>query len=587
MNIENDFLTDFDLFGKIPELYYKGKSKKSSTLGIILTVIYIVLYIAFLLYKLIRMFKRVDVTFYDSYTFKGIPSINLTNNEFYGGFGMGGIVDERMYYLTVDYVSQVRVNGEWDTKITPLQTEICQLEWFGPDYQDVFADQPLHNYYCIRDVSGMILEGYSNLERYSYFNVKFFPCHIQTKDGEKCYDYEKMASFFAFNTIELKIQDNDLNPEDYKNPVLRRRVDMNSPVFKDLYQLIYSYLQIVNIETDEDITGLNFFTDHIRKQVYTRYDESFIIASPQFYGDIIQSGYPVADATLQLAGKVLTEKRQYVQLIDVLGDVGGLMEILYSFLNIISSLVTEILYDRTLVNNLFSFDLNKKYIIINKPNHKKGQSNGYKARDLNKIDSIKLQKQFRNLENNEDIEVYPKGNQNDQIVIAKKNNESGSKKLTRKKNSQKNVNMKSSKANVLEYNEEINQKENENNENRMPLEENKNEVSIYNVQNESFGTSNDDNVSANKGLTTVYINNWLVCCFWCTRKKNNVNKILFEEGSKMITRRLDIMNMFNNLYVVEIMQRKLGIEVNGMNMTNMCKKNLKIYYENNYAAVES
>ena len=556
MNIENDFLTDFDLFGKTPELYYKGKSKKSSTFGIILTVIYIVLYIAFLLYKLIRMFKRVDVTFYDSYTFKGIPSINLTNNEFYGGFGMGGIVDERMYYLTVDYVSQVRVNGEWDTKKTPLQTEICQLEWFGPDYQDVFADQPLHNYYCIRDVSGMV------------------------------YDYEKMASFFAFNTIELKIQDNDLNPEDYKNPVLRRRVDMNSPVFKDLYQLIYSYLQIVNIETDEDITGLNFFTDHIRKQVYTRYDESFIIASPQ-YGDIIQSGYPVADATLQLAGKVLTEKRQYVQLIDVLGDVGGLMEILFSFLNIISSLVTEILYDRTLVNNLFSFDLNKKYIIINKPNHKKGQSNGYKERDLNKIDSIKLQKQFRNLENNEDIEVYPKGNQNDQIVIAKKNNESGRIKLTRKKKSQKNANTKFSKANIIEYNEEINQKENENNENRMPLEENKNVISIYNVQNESFGTANDDNVSANKGLTTVYINNWLIYCFWCTRKKNNVNKILFEEGSKMITRRLDIMNMFNNLYVVEIMQRKLGIEVNGMNMTNMCKKNLKIYYENNYAAVES
>ena len=262
------------------------------------------------------------------------------------------------------------------------------------------------------------------------------------------------------------------------------------------------------------------------------------------------------------------------------------MEILFSFLNIISSLVTEILYDRTLVNNLFSFDLNKKYIIINKPNHKKGQSNGYKARDLNKMDSI-LQKQFRNLENNEDIEVYPKGNQNDQIVIAKKNNESGSKKLTRKKKSQKNANTKFSKANILEYNEEINQKENENNENRMPLEENKNVVSIYNVQNESFGTANDDNVSANKGLTTVYINNWLIYCFWCTRKKNNVNKILFEEGSKMITRRLDIMNMFNNLYVVEIMQRKLGIEVNGMNMTNMCKKNLKIYYENNYAAVES
>ena len=60
------------------------------------------------------MFQRVDVTFYDSYTFKGIPSIKLTNNEFYGGFGMGQIVDERMYSLDVYYISKVKVNGKWE-----------------------------------------------------------------------------------------------------------------------------------------------------------------------------------------------------------------------------------------------------------------------------------------------------------------------------------------------------------------------------------------------------------------------------------------------------------------------------------------
>ena len=70
--------------------------------------------------------------------------------------------------------------------------------------------------------------------------------------------YEEKLSFFTSNLIELKIQDNDLNPTDYKFPVIRRQKDMNSPVFKDLFQLIYSYLQIVNIETDEDITGLIF-----------------------------------------------------------------------------------------------------------------------------------------------------------------------------------------------------------------------------------------------------------------------------------------------------------------------------------------
>ena len=145
MNIENDFLTDFDLFGKLPELYYKGKSKKSSILGIVLTVIYIVLYIAFLIYKLVRMFKRVDVTFYDSYTFKGLPSIKLTNNEFYGGFAMGGMVDKKMYYLTVDYVSKVKINGVWQDTVKRLDTEVCKLELFGSEYQEIFADQPLDN----------------------------------------------------------------------------------------------------------------------------------------------------------------------------------------------------------------------------------------------------------------------------------------------------------------------------------------------------------------------------------------------------------------------------------------------------------
>ena len=45
----------------------------------------------------------------------------------------------------------------------------------------------------------------------------------------------------------------------------------------------------------------------------------------------MKTGGPIADVTLQLAAKVLTEKRQYMQLIDVLGDVGGLMEILFLF----------------------------------------------------------------------------------------------------------------------------------------------------------------------------------------------------------------------------------------------------------------
>ena len=578
MNIENDFLTDFDLFGKTPELYYKGKSKKSSTFGIVLTIIYIILYIAFLIYKLIRMFKRIDMTFYDSYTFKGIPSIKLTNNEFYGGFGMGGMTDERMYYLTVNYVRQAKVDGVWvEEENRLLETEICRFEMFGPDYQEIFADQPLQNYYCIKDVKNLVLEGYSNLERYSYFNVRFYPCVGVTQDGRTCYDYNTKKQFFERNVIELKLQDNDLNPEDYKMPVARRQVDMNSPVFKDIFQLIYSYIQIINIETDEDITGLNFFTDTIRKEQYTRYDESFIITSPLFFGDILNTGGPIADVTLQLAAKVLTEKRQYTQLIDVLGDVGGLMEILYSLFSVVSSLVTEILYDRSLVNKLFSFDLKKKYVVFNKARNRGLQTNANNTlKDIRRIDSVNLQEKYKELKDNKDIIVFSKENSGDQTLEAKTNVPSTKKKVIKvikKRKTQKNSTAKT----LFQLKEQNTQEQNiPNNENKLSVDENKNIISVNNIPNEPIITVNDANISEDEDLRKVYINNWLICCFWFTNKKKNVNRVLFEEGSKIITERLDIMNMFNHLFIADIVQKKIGVEARGINMSENCISNLPI-----------
>ena len=578
MNIENDFLTDFDLFGKTPELYYNGKSKKSSTFGIVLTIVYIILYIAFLIYKLVRMFKRIDMTFYDSYTFKGLPSIKLTNNEFYGGFGMGGRIDEQMYYLTVNYVRQAKVNGVWvEEENRELETEICRFEMFGPDYQEIFADQPLQNYYCIKDVKDLVLEGYSNLERYSYFNVKFYPCVGVTKDGIPCYDYNTKKLFFTQNVIELKLQDNDLNPEDYKMPVARRQVDMNSPVFKDIFQLIYSYIQIVNIETDEDITGLNFFTDTIRKEQYTRYDESFIITSPLFFGDILNTGGPIADVTLQLAAKVLTEKRQYTQLIDVLGDVGGLMEILYSLFSVISSMVTEILYDRSLVNNLFSFDLKKKYVVFNKARNRGLQTNANNTlKDIRRIDSVNLQEKYKELKDNKDIVIFSKENSGDQTIEAKTNIPSSKKKVIKvikKRKTQKNSTAKT----LFQLKEQNTQEQNvPNNENKLSVDENKNIISVNNIPNEPIITVNDANISEDEDLRKVYINNWLICCFWFTNKKKNVNRVLFEEGSKIITERLDIMNMFNHLFIAEIVQKKIGVEARGINMSENCISNLPI-----------
>ena len=111
-------------------------------------------------------------------------------------------------------------------------------------------------------------------------------------------------------------------------------------------------------------------------------------------------------------------------------------------------------------------------------------------------------------------------------------------------------------------------------ENLVSLDENKNKISINNTPKEPLGTIDDVDIYNDSQYKKVFINNWYIYCFWCTRRKTNINKVLFEEGSRIITEVLDIMNMFNHLYIVELMQKKLEIKARGMEMSEYCKNGI-------------
>jgi hypothetical protein len=295
-------------------------------------------------------------------------------------------------------------------------------------------------------------------------------------------------------------------------------------------------------------------------------------------------GIPVAEFTLQLAAKVLTQKRQYTQLIDVLGDVGGLMEILYTVLNIISSLITEVLYDKSLVNSLFSFDLNKKYVVFNHAKSKIKSTNDedHEVKDIQKVGTFHLKEKIQELENKNNIEIYAKENLGEQNIIPKTKVSSTRKKVVKKKKSQRSGATRFSKTSNILLKEQISPNDNApSNDNKLSIEENKIVNNISSLNNIHLGSDSDTVQTSEKDLTNVYINNWLVCCFWCSSRKKNINKILFKEGSRIITQRLDILSMFNHFYLIEIMQKKLGIEAKGMNMSDKCKDYLHIYNMNN------
>ena len=66
-----NFIKRIDLYGKKPEFYFKGRPDKTTWIGRIITFLYILIYIGFLAYRLNRMIKRLDVTFYDTNAYTG------------------------------------------------------------------------------------------------------------------------------------------------------------------------------------------------------------------------------------------------------------------------------------------------------------------------------------------------------------------------------------------------------------------------------------------------------------------------------------------------------------------------------------
>ena len=364
------FLHKIDLFGKEIELYYKGASKKSTLFGRILTILFLMIYLLFFVYKVIRMLLKIDVTFYEFQAYTGeVPSIKLSNENFYGGFALANadtllpFIDPTIYNIQAFYRSGKRVNGVWNWSIKQVPLEICQLEKFSPKYQDLFKDKPLSSMYCPKEID-FTLEGHTTYDTYSLFYIGFYPC-VNTSTFKICKPSAEIDRYLKKTYVSFKMQDIELTPQVFDEPTILRGKEVSSPAWKNLYQNINSYFKIVSIETDNDVLGFEALSD-IKIKKYLKYDSAIILSHINEHTDY-QYGQPLCDVTVQLAEQTLTIKRTYTKLVEVLGDVGGLMEVFLAFFKLISALITGLLYEKSLVNHLFHFDLEKKVVIIKEP----------------------------------------------------------------------------------------------------------------------------------------------------------------------------------------------------------------------------
>ena len=91
------------------------------------------------------MQKKVDVIFYDTFIYEEKPpSINLSADNFYGGFGLESpdtydpFIDETIYFPKAYFKSAIRNGSKWNWEVKELELEKCNVSKFGEFYTDKF-----------------------------------------------------------------------------------------------------------------------------------------------------------------------------------------------------------------------------------------------------------------------------------------------------------------------------------------------------------------------------------------------------------------------------------------------------------------
>jgi len=561
-NINFKFLQDFDLFGKEPNLFYKGKEKKTTYFGSIISLLFFIIYLAFLIYKLNRMLNKTDVTFYDTFEYlENPPSIKLFSDIFYVGFALehpityDPFIDEGIYYPRAFFKNAQRNGDKWIIESKEIELERCKIEKFGKDFQDKLIHNSLDNLYCFKEMNET-LQGHFSYNSYSYLFIQFFPCINSTDNNNNCKSIEEIDFYLNNSFIGFEMEDIQLTPNNYSYPIRGRNQDIYFTVGKKLYQEVHIFLQLVNIETDLDILGFDEIKT-IKKQQFLQFHSQYQMTN-LLENNIYDTGESFSSVTIKLYDEIRTQSRTYTKIIEVLSDVGGFMEFIFLFLRIISSFSINTLYELSIVNNLFEFDLDNKLILV----RNKNQNIDIK---LNKDDNIYISnksefKLLNNSDNNKNLnEIKLKFNID--------NHNLNHSKTLRIPIIYKNRNEKE-KSSILSINEATNKNLIVNNVLKK-IEHNKN----YKSNNDLRGKKNDkkEEKKANNIIREIKINRiCLFLCFCYVKKQQNRQIFLLNEGMKIFIEKMDILRIFKKV----LKNEKKPNENKIIKMSDTCKNNL-------------
>ena len=242
---------------------------------------------------------------------------------------------------------------------------------------------------------------------------------------------------------------------------------------------------------------------------------------------------------------VRIQKRTYSNLIEVLGEIGGFMEFIFTLFKFFSSLITKILYRLTLVNELFKYNIRNKTIIMHYT-----KSNIKYEYTIDKSKHSSVSPYDRKMINNSLTQLSP--NKSPNITIL-------------------------NYTDLLRF-EKLKSYHKENNSNILNFEKKEKAKKKYKKNKVTFRDKNMEFTFSKKNENLYIINGikfrkiFSYFCLICCKKRKNFHNILLKEGIKLFMDKMDIISIFKKIIQDDKYYTNKDIIIE---MSDECKKELK------------
>ena len=544
-----------DIYAKRISFFFNNQEKIGSYFGLFLTALYVVASIALFIYYIISTIQRKEIRVYDSSLYaQEMPIITLDKNYFYFAFGLedpatlNRFVDETVYKAEVVFIDRDKKNGEFETIArNNLPLEKCNVENFGKNYQHLFLEGELKNSYCLKDFGNITFAGGFKYERMSYLRIKIFPCKNSTENNNHCRPQKEIDHYLTSGYFSILLKDIGLNPSNYSYPTLPTLQDLYTTVDRRLYKNYILNFGLTEIHTD---TGL--INEHTQKDKYIQFRKEVQTFSFRDENEYL-AGNDIYLIQIRLDDTILIQKRSYTKISEILSNIGGYMQLMYTVFLLIALLVNKIDSELKIINSIFNFNLKHNKIVLKFQNLEALNTTNIYKLNTNLLSSkkkdIKNLKTLESSENNKsNYNLILRNNNNSKTIASSINNNSiNNKRMPQNNTFTIKINKNKNKSNYINPYKEKNLKYINSNIDSIDIENADNSI----VPNVFLSINNKEN--NNSILEYSKEINITLFDYFCPGKNKNKRRMvgLYNLANDFYRKRMDIVLVFSHLLLTE------------------------------------